>query len=307
MKKALSLFISASLFLALTVELRSQNSDRVYQFETFQLSNPELIDVRTSGGSIQIEGSELDEVRVEMYVRYRGRYLAPSDTDLNDFDIRIEQVGNRVIAHAERTTERGWRFWRDFESISFVVYTPSNTNVKARTSGGSVSAASLNGTIELRTSGGSISLENLAGVIEARTSGGSLSMTEIDGSLSARTSGGSIRLEQAVGEFDLRTSGGGMRFEEVSGKLAARTSGGSIRAKMGSVEDLLDLRTSGGSITIEVPRGGYDLNLRGNRVRTELINFSGNSERSRIEGSMDGGGPLIRARTSGGSVTLNYF
>ncbi|MEX2456475.1 MAG: DUF4097 family beta strand repeat-containing protein [Balneolaceae bacterium] len=69
----------------------------------------------------------------------------------------------------------------------------------------------------------------------------------------------------------------------------------------------LDLRTSSGSIRISVPdEAGYDLNLRGNRVNVKLQNFTGDSERGRILGKMNGGGHSIQARTSGGSVNVDF-
>lgn len=70
---------------------------------------------------------------------------------------------------------------------------------------------------------------------------------------------------------------------------------------------MLDVRTSGGHVTVSVPGGvGYDLELRGSRVRSDLANFSGQLERDEVEGTVNGGGARLFARTSGGTVRLNF-
>jgi DUF4097 and DUF4098 domain-containing protein YvlB len=308
-------FISPVILLLLSVSYLteaaySQQLGQAYLIRSFEVSEAELVEIQTSGGFIEVHGSAGTEVRVEMYVRRGGRYLNESDTSLDNFEIEVEQVGNSVRAYATRESGSGWRFWRDDSgiSISFIVHTPRHTNVDARTSGGSISAINLEGQIQLRTSGGSLSLSSLNGFIDARTSGGSISIEDVEGELTARTSGGNISGSSLNGKMDLRTSGGSISLDEIGGTVSAHTSGGSIRAKLFQVGELVELQTSGGNIAIEVPEGnGYDLDLRGTSVRTELRNFSGEVERNRVIGVINNGGPVIRARTSGGSVRINYI
>ena len=288
----------------------AQRADQAYLIRTIDVSNPDLLDIRTSGGFVQVKGSDRDDVRVEMYVRRGGRYLDDTDTSLDGYEIEIEQIGNKMKAHANRESGGTWRFWRSDSnvSISFIVYSPGVTGVDARTSGGHISAENFEGHIQMRTSGGNISLKDLKGEIDARTSGGGISIENIEGKLDARTSGGTITASKSNGTLDLRTSGGSIRLDEIGGTITARTSGGSIHTKMFQVGDHVELRTSGGSITIAIPEGnGYELDLQGSRVHTELRNFSGEVERNKVKGVINDGGPVIRARTSGGSVRINYI
>lgn len=286
----------------------AQNSDRAYRIETFNTSDSPSVNIATSGGSIDVIGENTGQVRVEMYVRKNGRYLDPSDTDLSDFDIEIDSNGSTVIAEAERKGRSGWSlFGSNNISISFVVYAPEYSSISGNTSGGSVSAENISNIVSLRTSGGSINLKNLQGEIDARTSGGGINIENVSGTLSARTSGGSVSAYNVEGVADLRTSGGSIRLENIAAKMSARTSGGSIRADLLMLEDDIDLRTSGGSITIDIRSASdFNLDLRGNRVNTQLRNFTGEFERDHIEGRIGNGGPIISARTSGGSVNLDY-
>ncbi|MAO66554.1 MAG: hypothetical protein CL666_16305 [Balneola sp.] len=298
--------LAAGLVLVLAGLGYAQSGEDVYRTENFSVSGAVSLEVQTSGGSIQVIGSNQDEVTVEMYVRRRGNYIEPGEADLSDYDIEITQNGNVVKAIVDHNS-RGWN-WNDNYSISFIVYAPQETRTRLKTSGGSLTAKNLTGTQELKTSGGSITTEGIEGEMVLNTSGGSISMKDIQGDVDARTSGGTIRADMMVGDVDVRTSGGSIRLSGIEGKVEARTSGGSINAEVLAPSELIELRTSGGSITITVPRElGYDLDLDGNRVYGSLENFSGEMEKDEVRGSLNGGGVKIKAKTSGGSVRLEYL
>ncbi len=286
---------------------KKQDNSNAYSVHRFAASSGENLELRTSGGSIKVKGADVDEAEVRMYVRRGGKYLLPEDTDLSNFDIEITKSGNTIIASAERKNIRQTILSRNNESISFEVLVPVNFNIDVRTSGGSISLDELNGSLQARTSGGSLSLNNLGGVVDARTSGGSISLNESGGEINVRTSGGSISAKNTAGKVELSTSGGSINLDNLSGEVDASTSGGSIRANMLKVEGPISLRTSGGTIRATLPNGlGYNLDLKGNSVNIPLQNFTGETKRSSVSGSMNGGGYAISMRTSGGSVNVEW-
>ncbi len=285
----------------------AQSSDDAYKIERFAVKDGVEISVETSGGSIDVIGKDTDEVTVEMYVRKRNRYIQATDEDLDGWEIEIFERDNKVTAHAKRERSRNWNWNRNTPSVSFVVYAPEKSTSEVRTSGGSIEMRNLEGKQTGRTSGGSIRAEAIRGEVNIRTSGGSITLNEIVGATEARTSGGRIRAENVDGNLDVKTSGGSISLEGISGSVDASTSGGSINAEIAVPNDYINLRTSGGSITVTVPEeNGYDLDLDGNRVRAELKNFTGEYEKDEIRGTVNGGGVKIRAKTSGGSIRLNY-
>lgn len=284
----------------------AQSIDDAYRIENFDVSGDVSLEVQTSGGSISVEGTPDSEVSVEMYVRKRGKYLKSNEANLSEYNIEIIKQGSTVKALAKRKSNRGWG-WDDGYSISFVVYTPQNTRTRLKTSGGSLSAENLNGTQELNTSGGSISVESIHGDAVLKTSGGSIRMADLQGNVEANTSGGSIKANEVRGSMDLRTSGGSISLDAVEGNVDARTSGGSISAEILAPDEFITLRTSGGSIRIKVPESGYDLDLDANRVNIKLVNFTGEAEKDEVEGTINGGGAKISAKTSGGTVSLDFM
>ncbi len=100
-KVALAFTLSLAITLLLMIPALAMDSDgesvaqdEPYRIETFDVNGPGTLDVNTSGGHIQVEGSSSNTVRVEMYVRKNGRDLLPEDTDLEDWDMEISQSGN---------------------------------------------------------------------------------------------------------------------------------------------------------------------------------------------------------------------
>lgn len=294
---------------AMALNTSAENSqEEPYRIESFDLNGAGTLDVRTSGGHITVEGSSSNSVRVEMYVRKNGRNLLPEDIDLEDWDINISQSGNSIEATAKRTNNRsrGW-FGNNNLSISFVVYTPREMSSDLKTSGGHIETRGLEGNQEIATSGGHLELANLKGTIKARTSGGHIDISDVLGDIQARTSGGHIDVRKSEGSLKIKTSGGHIDLAEVNGTVEASTSGGGISADLDSIGEFVNLRTSGGNINISVPgEMGLDLNLRGSYVSTRLKNFSGEVDRDEVRGKLNGGGPQISARTSGGTVSLSF-
>lgn len=265
-------------------------NDNPYRVESFTLSGPGSLEVATSGGHITVEGSSSNTVRVEMYVRRNGSDLSPDDISLDDWKIDISQSGQSIKAIAKHKGKR-WSFFRngDRPSISFIVHTPR--------------AISSN----LNTSGGHIQVDGLSGDQQLRASGGHLALSDLEGNIKARTSGGHITAHDLQGDFNAQTSGGHIDLKNINGVIEAQTSGGNIEADFVSLASSVELNTSGGNIDITLPRkDGADLNLKGSYVHSNLINFSGDSNRDEIKGTINGGGPLVSARTSGGLVVLAF-
>ena len=310
--KSIQLTLCLSLaFLATLASAKTVDQDP-YLSKTFTVNGRGDLMVRTSGGSIEVTGQSGNQVEVDMYVRKNGSWGGwfGSDDDnedlaeyLEDYDIDISQSGNEITATAKR---KGSGWGNNKVSISFKVRVPKDMSTDLSTSGGSIAVANVSGCHDVSTSGGSLNFEDVTGTTEARTSGGSINVEDYSGTLDAKTSGGSIRVRDSEGQIAVNTSGGGITIDDVRGSVEAYTSGGSIRADIRSLEDQLTLKTSG-SIKAIIPSGlGLDLDLSGNRVNTELQNFSGKSEKNSIQGSMNGGGIEVTMRTSGGSVNLDY-
>jgi hypothetical protein len=254
----------------------------------------------------------------------RGREL------MREHKITITQQGNDVIIDSDiDDNDRGWfNFfnWSDYE-VQWNVRVPKNYNVVVKTSGGSIDLGDLGGTVDartsggsietgalggqatLKTSGGSITIDGARGAVDAKTSGGSIRIGDTSGPVDARTSGGSISLARVRGKVYARTSGGGITIEEASGSVDASTSGGSIKAQIsGPITADSKLSTSGGNVTVSVASNvALDLDARasGGGVSSDLpITVQGRLDDNELRGKINGGGPTLTLRTSGGGIRV---
>jgi hypothetical protein len=139
------------------------------------------------------------------------------------------------------------------------------------------------------------------------TSGGSLEIEDLSGNINAKTSGGSISVGNIVGDVQLDTSGGSINTDTITGNLDAHTSGGSINVTVDKqLSEDARLTTSGGSITaylIEDIQIDIDASTSGGRVKSDFT-IDGRIKKQSVKGSINGGGPKLTLRTSGGSVRI---
>ena len=100
-----------------------------------------------------------------------------------------------------------------------------------------------------------------------------------------RTSGGGIAVKDLEGEVASKTSGGSLHFDKITGNVRGSTSGGSIEA--GFVDGDVDVRTSGGHVSTDFP-----------------VTIQGEIDRSSLQAKINGGGPELYLRTSGGGIHI---
>lgn len=250
---------------------------------------------------------------------------ARSQKELDRVHLSMEQQGNDV--HVRNSVEQmsRWFSWGNDLDMTFDVTVPSHYNVELKTSGGNVSVGDLHGFVHARTSGGNVKLARIDGPVDARTSGGdvhldgsttnamlhtsggSVVVGDINGNLEIRSSGGSLEAHRVNGTVFARTSGGGITIGEARGSIDAETSGGSIHASI-SAQPHADSRlsTSGGGITIALApnvRVDLDAHTSGGGVNSDVpITIMGKVSDDALEGKVNGGGPRLVLRSSGGGI-----
>ena len=267
--------------------------------------------LETDIGSIEVKAVSRNVVDVEV------RFTPKSGTNrsirelLEDFDIDFQHRGDDVFIRAEYL-RRGSNFWNSigrYVRVEFFISVPTSYNVDLKTSGGSISVDDLEGDVTSRTSGGSLHFGRIQGSVNGRTSGGSIELIESDGTAVLGTSGGGIRIGRVRGDVDAHTSGGSIDVDEVMGSIEASTSGGSVRAKITSQpENDCRLTTSGGSVTVYLDENvNVDVNAStsGGRVVTDFpVTIRGEISKRSLRAKINGGGPELYLRTSGGSIYI---
>ncbi|MSU48546.1 MAG: hypothetical protein EXS37_05535 [Opitutus sp.] len=281
--------------------------------KNFSVTGAGMLRVETQGGEIRVSVSTDSVVRVTVKQKIRASSEAEADELLKKLDLTIEQNGNdvRVVSKYERRGP-GFHFgsWPPVQ-VDVVVTVPASFGAELHTSGGDITVGDLNGTAELRTSGGGIKLGKMGGSVDARTSGGSITLDQAAGAVELKTSGGNISVGRVAGRADLSTSGGSIKIESAASGLRAHTSGGNIRAGItGPLQEECALSTSGGSVRVAVDKTAafrLDASTSGGGVDAEGLTLTlekSSRDRSRLAGTVNGGGPLLNLRSSGGGIVV---
>ncbi len=259
-------------------------------------------ELETEGGRITVEGSAEPGAHI---------LVTSSREDVEDrYDLSFEAEPGRVrvTARRKRGDLFGWLSGRG-DGLHFEVRIPAQTELELRTSGGRIEIEGIRGDALIRTSGGRIDLSDLEGKVDAHTSGGAIEARDLRGNVGLSTSGGPIAVERVSGDLEAKTSGGSITAREIGGEIVASTSGGSITVSLlpGNGRGG-ELSTSGGSITAKLdPAVALEIDARtsGGTVSVDLpVTVQGRVSRGALRGELNGGGPLLRLRSSGGSIRV---
>lgn len=281
--------------------------------KTFTVQPGGTLHVETQGGNIHVQPSTDSVVKVIAKQKINASTEAEADELLEKLTLTMEQTGNDVTAAAKyERRPSGFNFgsWPPVH-VDFIVTVPASFATDLKTSGGNLVVGDLEGKVNARTSGGNVTLGTIGSVIDASTSGGNVSLTEGKADVKLRTSGGNITVGQVRGSAELDTSGGDIKVESVENTLRARTSGGNVRAGVfGLLKGDCELHTSGGSVTAVIDKSAafrLDASTSGGRVIAEGLTITiekSNHGKSSLSGNVNGGGSLLKLRSSGGNVTV---
>lgn len=310
--KILARFLLAAGSLAILPLVAHAKIERLIE-KTFTVQGGGKLHLETQGGTISVARGTDGVVKITARERFRTNSDAEADDILKKLDLDFEQTGNDVSATAKYESMPigfHWGSWPPVQ-VDFTVTVPASYATDLHTSGGGITVGDLNGPVRARTSGGGIKLGKIGADVDAHTSGGSVSLESAAGEAKLGTSGGNITVGRVEGPASLSTSGGGIKIESVVGSLHAHTSGGNIRAGIsGPLKNDCTLSTSGGSVKVTLDKAAafqLDASTSGGSVDAGGITITlekSNRSRSRLAGAVNGGGPLLKLRSSGGGIEL---
>ena len=186
------------------------------------------------------------------------------------------------------------------------------------TAGGEIVVDDIIGALHATTAGGNIRVNKATGFIVARSDGGLIDVQRAGGVVTAQTSGGSIQVGAAEG-VQCESAAGAIRVRSSSGPLRAETAAGSILAELMPGARLQDssLSTGAGDITVLIPsniavsvQAINETPGRSNRIVSDFPEIRvrrqdpSRQRPSIAEGSLNGGGPLLRISVAAGTIYL---
>jgi hypothetical protein len=163
--------------------------------------------------------------------------------------------------------------------------------------------------VELTAVNGRVEIVGVRGRIRARSSNGSACIADIVGDIEVVTSNAKVCCTGTRGKLVARSSNGKIEIDEHRGSVDASTSNGLIRASLDEVgKQGVHLATSNGRIVLELPEevdADVDIRVDNGIIRNDRsLRRATRETNGRLSGRMGSGGPLIKLRTSNGSIAL---
>jgi len=254
---------------------------------TFPASGPLKADLELAAGSVELELSATDEVRVQL------------ETLGRDNDSARDQIANASVAcDGSRLDVRVPKRKLREASLRLRVLVPPASSLRVRTASADVSCAGAVATFEAKTSSGDVTVQD--GCDAANIS----------------TASGDVRLAAVLGEVDVQTASGDVVTGSIGGRASVTTASGDIR--LASIAHDGRLRSASGDIAVGCAyEGDLSVNTASGDVRIgvgagvgawlDLITVSGDSQCTlTTEGEGEAAAELrISCRTVSGDILVH--
>ena len=191
--------------------------------------------------------------------------------------------------------------------------------VIAESGGGNLDLVSGSQGASLETGAGSIHVQKCTGEVKASTGGGSIDLGEISGGVIMEAGGGSLKISSASGPVKAETGGGTIELWGVP-VAHVETGAGSVIAKFisaGADRNDSVLETGVGDITVYLlPNVNLTIHASieaaaGHRIMSDFPEIKISSEGGQwdpklvtAEGNLNGGGPVLKVRTTMGNIYI---
>ncbi len=274
-----------------------EGRDEAHFFKSLKVSAGGKLTMQVDRGGVEISGADQSSVDVQVDREVTRASDAEAAKILKEQHLVLKQEGNQISL---TTQEPGslrfhslWGWWNQPNlEVHYKITVPRRFEVQSETAGGDVKVAGIQGATDIKTMGGRLEGD------------------DIDGNLQGRTMGGDVRVAGCTGHLQLETMGGSIHIDRFTGSgMQARTEGGSVSANFATAPKAdCELHTSGGNVTARIPGNAavtVDAHTMGGSVRTDLaVQVEGRVHDSSLQGTINGGGPLLKLETMGGNIEL---
>lgn len=271
--------------------------------------------VDTFSGSVRIvEDPDAKVIEVVVIQSAEVETEAAMDSRLEPLTLKMSQQGGVVALSARyaKPVSWSWKSWPPV-NLAYEIKVPRRCDVQVTTHDGSILLGALEGRVVLENDSGSIFTGEIQGAVTARSNTGDVAITAASGPIDVSTLVGRIVVGRAGDRTKLSSQGGYIELQRARGEVVIRGDGSD--AKVGFASPLKhpsDIKLSGGELALVLDRdSACTLNVHASMfgkvvVRGELPLkiTAGGDGRSSLEAMVNGGGPVITARVSGGSVVV---
>jgi hypothetical protein len=300
-KAAAGILVAMSMYLPVAALAAERSFDR-----TLTVNGPVTLHVSTGSGYIHVSPGSDNQVHIVGHVKSSNSWWGGGSSDDAVSRVAnnppINQAGNII-----RVGEGSDDFMRHV-AIDYEITTPANTMLAAESGSGDLQLSSLNGTVQAHTGSGSIRADKLGAGSKLETGSGSIEATNLGGSTTLQTGSGEVRAQLgSAGDVVAGTGSGSIKLTDVHGAVKAETGSGTVEIS-GQPTSPWKLETGSGDIALQVgssARFTLDAQTGSGSVKTDLpLTMRGSLDKHHVNGTVNGGGPTIKAETGSGDIRI---
>jgi DUF4097 and DUF4098 domain-containing protein YvlB len=255
---------------------------------TLNTGSSPSVSVATGSGNIHLHPGSENQVHIVAHLHSSHGWMS------GDVDSRIQQIvnnppiaqsGNEITIGAENHDND---LYRNI-SIDYDITLPRASALAAATGSGDIHIENVGASLKAQSGSGNVQADGIQGSAILGTGSGNIDFQQTSpGDVKAETGSGNIVLHGVAGALKSSTGSGDLTVEgrpTTGWKL--ETGSGNIHLAVGNAHFNLDADTGSGSIDIAQP-----------------ITMQGSLNRHHINGSVNGGGPIVRASTGSGDIQI---
>lgn len=278
-----------SLFLAPSVTY-ARDEDRVWNRE-FKVAPQPIVRIETDDARVVVRSWK--ESRVTARVEMRGKTQGLVIGRLRPL-VEITQQGNEVLVRARMEGSGSGIIVVSTVRLDVEVWLPRESDLILRSDDGPVNVQDVAGRIDLETEDGSLTARGLHGDIQVKAADGRVVLDDLDGSLRLGTEDGRTEIRGRFDRIDVESQDGRIAADVLPGSrlleswsMSSEDGGIHLRIPRG-LAVTLDARTQDGGLSVDLP-----------------VRVQGRARRHELVGDLNGGGPILRLRSTDGSIRVS--
>ncbi len=259
---------------------------------TLNTSSTPNVSVNTGSGNIHLHPGSDNQVHITAHIKSGNNgWFGGSASDV---EARINQIAaNPPIQQSGNDITIGQRHQDDLYrniSIDFDITLPRASAITAGSGSGDVQVEDVGASLKASTGSGNITAHNIHGIANLDTGSGDIRLQETaTGDVRAQTGSGNVHLTGVLGGLRAGTGSGNI---DIAGNPSAdwklETGSGNIRMDLGhSAHFNLDATTGSGTVHTDQP-----------------LTLVGSLDKHHVRGTVNGGGPTLRAGTGSGDIEI---
>jgi len=249
---------------------------------TLSVSGAAQLTVSTGSGNIRLKRGSGSQIHIQghIHANHEGSQDEARQIAANP---PIEQTGDRIRVGQQQ------EHWQGI-SIDYEIEAPAGTVLAANSGSGDIVDEGVGQNAKLETGSGDIHATGLQGPFTVRTGSGNIVADQTgQGDVVAETGSGEIELKNIHGSFHGQTGSGDIKATGTpSANWILQTGSGNIELWTGNASLTLEASTASGSVTTE-----HEMMVKGS------------FDHHHIHGTLNGGGPILRAQTGSGDIQIH--